>query len=73
MKQRSAARVVLEPKLEAIAALWPPAKRLEMAKMFSRWARQLRVSSFIMTTDARGRVFPRPALPKSSRRKAALN
>jgi hypothetical protein len=44
-----------------------------MANMFSRWARQLRVSSFIMTTDARGKVFLRPSLPKISRRKAALN
>jgi hypothetical protein len=56
-----------------MAALWSPAKRLEMAKLFSRWAQQLRVSSFIMTTDARGTVFPRPSMPKLSRRKAALN
>jgi hypothetical protein len=69
----NSSRVVLEPKLEAMAALWSPAKRLEMANLFSRWARQLRVSSFIMTTDARGRVFPRPRLPKISRRRAALN
>jgi hypothetical protein len=73
MKQRLSSRVVLEPELEAMAALWPPAKRLEMARIFSRWARQLRVSSFIMTTDARGRVFPRPSLPKIPRRKMVLN
>lgn len=73
MKQPSSQRVILEPKLEVMAALWSPAKRLEMANMFARWARQLRVSSFIMTTDARGKVFPRPSMPKLSRRKAALN
>jgi hypothetical protein len=66
-------RVVLEPELEQMAALWTPAKRLEMAVIFARWSRQLKISSFILTSDARGRVFPRPSVPRLARRKAQWN
>jgi hypothetical protein len=35
--------VTLEPCLEEVACLWSPAKRREMARIYARWARQLRV------------------------------
>jgi hypothetical protein len=68
-------RVQLEPELEAIAALWPAAKRLEVARKLKRWSRQLRVSARIMLGDAalgdrRTRPQSVPALPL---RKAARN
>ena len=40
--------VKLEPELEEVAALWPAAKRLAVARKFKRWARQLKVSAVIM-------------------------
>ena len=33
-------RVTLEPELEEIAALWPAAKRFEVAHKLKRWAKQ---------------------------------
>ena len=66
-------RVRLEPELEAIAALWPAAKRFEVAQKLKRWAKQLRISAMIMVSDGRGQK-PRPAsVPSLPRRKAALN
>jgi hypothetical protein len=67
-------RVKLEPELEEIAALWPAAKRFEVAQKLKRWARQLKISAQIMASDVRGRDSPRPAsVPSLSRRKALLN
>jgi hypothetical protein len=64
-------RVALEPELEEIAAFWPAAKRFEMARKFGRWARQLKVSGFILFHDSH------PPSPPSLRfvgfRKARLN
>jgi hypothetical protein len=64
-------RVALEPELEEIACLWPPAKRFEMARKFRRWARQLRISGLILFHDSH--PSPRPALPYLSIRKSRLN
>ena len=58
---RKRPRVELKPELEEIAALWPAAKRFEMARKFRRWARQLRVSGFILFHDSH-RCPRRPAL-----------
>jgi len=70
-KTKKARRVALEPELEEIAAFWSAAKRFEMARKFRRWARQLRVSAFILFHDSH------PASPPSLRfvapRKARLN
>jgi hypothetical protein len=66
-------RVTLEPELEEIAALWPAAKRFEVAGKLKRWAKQLRISAQIMASDVRGQN-PRPAsVPSLPRRKAAWN
>lgn len=64
--------VKLEPELEEIAALWPPAKRLEMARKLSRWSRQLRISALILISDARPSPRRR-AIPRLAPRKALLN
>ena len=64
-------RVKLEPELEAIAAFWPAAKRLEMARKFRRWARQLRVSGLILFSDSH--PTSQPALRYVGPRKARLN
>jgi hypothetical protein len=64
-------RVVLEPELEEIACLWPPAKRFEMAVKFRRWARQLRITGLILFQDSH--PGPRPALHFISLRKSRLN
>lgn len=61
-------RVVLEPELEEMAALWLPAKRFEMAQKMERWARQLRVSARILSqtyAQARKRGLPRLPLKKA--------
>lgn len=65
-------RVTLEPQLEERAALWNPAKRVRMARIFERWARQLRVSARIISGDAEPRRHPR-ALQPLPRRKLELN
>jgi len=70
-KVRKRPRVELEPELEEIAALWPAAKRFEMARKFRRWARQLRVSGFILFHDSH-QPAP-PALPFLALRKVRLN
>ena len=73
MQKAKLCRVRLEPELEAIAALWPAAKRFEVALKLKRWAKQLRISALIMTSDGRGQK-PRPAsAPSLPRRKAAWN
>ena len=70
-RPQKARRVELEPELEAIAAFWPAAKRFEMARKFRRWARQLKVSGFILFHDSH--PASRPALRFVPRRKAGLN
>lgn len=68
---RMKTRVTLEPELEEEAALLTPTQRILLAKKLERWARQLRVSAFIMRRDAAPK--PRPYLKALSRRKLALN
>lgn len=69
MKSRQ--RVTLEPELECEVGLFTPPQRLELARKFERWARQLRVSAFIL---GRAEEPKRPAVLKVlSRRKLALN
>ena len=69
MKTRS--RVTLEPELEEVVALYTPGQRMELAQKFERWARQLRVSAFIL----RRAVTPtgRAVLRVLPRRRLALN
>jgi hypothetical protein len=64
-------RVQLEPELEAMAALWTPAKRLEMAKIYARWARQLKISAKILGAEKRCPV--RKELKPLHPRRTALN
>jgi protein subunit release factor B len=45
-------RIVLEPALEEFACEWSPAKRRAVARMYARWARQLRVTAKAMETQA---------------------
>jgi hypothetical protein len=68
---RPACRVQLEPELEAIAAFWSASKRFEMARKFRRWARQLRVSGFILFQDSH--PISRPVMRFVALRKAGLN
>ncbi|MGO9200947.1 MAG: hypothetical protein ACLQM8_10470 [Limisphaerales bacterium] len=69
MKSRQ--RVTLEPELECEVGLFTPPQRLELARKFERWARQLRVSAFILR---RAEGPKRPAVLKVlPRRKLALN
>jgi hypothetical protein len=64
-------RVTLEPELECEVGLFTPPERLELARKFERWARQLRVSAFILR---RAQEPKRPAVLKVlPRRKLALN
>jgi hypothetical protein len=67
-------RVTLEPELQEIAALWPAAKRFEVAHKLKRWAKQLKISAAIMASDGRAAQARRPAsVPVLARRKAVLN
>ena len=66
--------VILEPELEEEAALLTPSQRVDLAGKFERWARQLRVSAYIL----RRRHAPKTAgNPKSlkpiGRRKTSMN
>jgi len=70
-KTKKRRRVELEPELEEIAAFWSAAKRFEMSRKFRRWARQLRVSGFILFQDAH--PARRPSMPFVAPRKARLN
>lgn len=64
--------VQLELELELVASLWPPLRRLDTAKKFRRWARQLEVSAHVMIN--RSYAFQaKPSLPKTPRRKLSLN
>ena len=45
-------KVTLEPELEEEVALYTPSQRLELARKMERWARQLRVSAFILRRDS---------------------
>lgn len=68
---KSCPRVTLEPELEGEVGLFTPPQRIELARKFERWARQLRVSAFILGRDAAPK---RPvALRALPRRKLALN
>ena len=49
---RDCPRVTLEPELECEVALFTPSQRIELARKFERWARQLKVSAFILRRDA---------------------
>jgi len=66
-------RVTLEPELQEIAALWPAAKRFEVAHKLKRWSKQLRISALIMASDGRGQNRRPPSVPVLSRRKMTLN
>jgi hypothetical protein len=66
-------RVTLEPELEKMAALWPAAKRFEVAQKLNRWAKQLRISALIMASDGRGPGRRQVSVPVLPRRKATLN
>lgn len=66
-------RVTLEPELQEIAALWPAAKRFEVAQKLGRWAKQLKISALIMASDGRGSGPRRASVPVLPRRKAVLN
>lgn len=68
--KHSRSPVTLEPELEEMAALWTPAKRLEMARYFTRWARQLKVSAFILSKNSN---VPKAVLRPLPQRKQALN
>jgi hypothetical protein len=61
----------LEPELESEVALFTPSQRIELARKFERWARQLKVSAFILDRDA-GPKKP-VALKALPRRKLVLN
>lgn len=65
--------VQLELELEEIACDWTIWRRLEAAKKFRRWARQLEVSAHIMRNREEAKKSRPLALPKLVRRKAALN
>jgi hypothetical protein len=66
-------RVTLEPELQEIAALWPAAKRFEVAFKLKRWAKQLRISALIMASDGRGQNRRPASVPNLPKRKAVLN
>jgi hypothetical protein len=68
MKKR---RFTLEPELEEETALLTAAQRMRLARKFERWARQLRVSAFILRQDAH--PGPRPSLRAVPRRRLVLN
>jgi hypothetical protein len=44
-------RVTMEPELEQIAGMLPPAKRRQLAKKLRRWAHELEVSADVMARD----------------------
>jgi len=71
MNSKGYCPVTLEPELEEEAALLTAAQRIELARKFDRWSRQLRVSAFILK-----RVYapkPRPSLKVLTRRRLVLN
>jgi hypothetical protein len=56
-------RIILEPDLEAIAGGLDPIARLELAAVYARWARQLKVSARAL----RPRPKTAPKLPHPGR------
>jgi hypothetical protein len=73
MKEKTASYcpVTLEPELEEEAGLLTPAQRLDLARKFERWSRQLRVSAFILKRAYEPK--PRPSLKALTRRRLVLN
>jgi hypothetical protein len=69
--EQKSCRVTLEPSLQAQAALWSPAKRIEMARKLERWARQLIISAAILQADSAPPTPPR--LKRLPIRKLRLN
>lgn len=66
--------VTLEPELEEIAGMWTGVKRLETARKWKRWVRQLEVSAVIMIRRNAQHHTCRPrTLKYVGIRKAALN
>ncbi len=71
MKNNKYCAVTLEPELEEEASLWTPGQRRAFASKLERWARQLRVSAFILERQSGG---PRtPSLKGVSARQQRLN
>jgi hypothetical protein len=71
MNKKTYCPVTLEPELEEEAALLTPVQRLDLARKFERWSRQLRVSAVILK-----RVYgpkPQPSLKVLTRRRLVLN
>jgi len=50
-RMKKGSRITLEPALEEISALWTEEKSLQMACVYERWARQLRVKVRIIEAD----------------------
>ena len=71
MKNNKYCPVTLEPELEEEASLWTPGQRRAFASKLERWARQLRVSAFILERQSAGRQ--RPSLTGVSVRQQRLN
>lgn len=69
--EQKSCRVTLEPTLQEQAALWSPAKRIEMARKLERWARQLIISAAILQADS-GPPAP-PRLKRLHPQKLRLN
>jgi len=70
MKNNKYCPVTLEPELEEEASLWTPGQRRAFASKLERWARQLRVSAFILERRAARRT---PSLKGVSVRQQRLN
>lgn len=68
---QSCGRVRLEPELESLAGTFGAAQSEELARLYERWARQLRVKAKILRADA-ARVR-RPSLKRLAAPKLVLN
>ena len=64
-------RIKMEPDLEMHAGNFTAAQRRELARKLERWAKQLRISAFIIDRDSAPR--PRPALKRLSRTQLRRN
>jgi len=64
-------RIVLEPELEEIAKELNASRRRALAGKLERWAKELRVSAFILDRDAEPR--PKPSLKRLPNRRLLLN
>lgn len=65
-------RVKLEPELEEFAGDWGPLHCLEVAAVWERWAKQLRMKATIRLRD-QSWPKPKPALRRVSHRRLLLN